>query len=138
MRGGRIASRRPAESLPGAVPTTGVTRRTGSTFSGPAGFSSSGITEPPRGAGARPIPDQDTAQKLLRDGIIGSLVPLTSAAKLTNTAVPVTEAMITLGSAILGADIAAAGRRLDTIGITATDASEARRQMDHIATGGIR
>ena len=91
-----------------------------------------------RGDGSRPIPDQDTSKKLLRDGIIGSLVPLVSAAKLTNTPVPVTEAMITLASAVLGADVAAAGRRLDTIGITATDTSEARRQMDAIATGGAR
>ncbi len=86
-----------------------------------------------RGEGSRVVPDQDTAKRLLRDGVIGSLVPLTSAAALTRTPVPVTEAMITLAGAVLGADVAAAGRRLDTIGITATDASEARRQMDAIA-----
>ncbi|MEL7117228.1 MAG: hypothetical protein AAGP08_16865, partial [Pseudomonadota bacterium] len=89
----------------------------------------------PRGAGARPVPDQIAAKQIIRDGIIGSLVPLMSAAKLTGTPVPVTEAMITLGSAVLGADVAAAGRRLDTIGITATEAAEARRQMDAIAMG---
>ncbi|KMW59321.1 NAD/NADP octopine/nopaline dehydrogenase [Candidatus Rhodobacter oscarellae] len=88
-----------------------------------------------RGEAARPVPDQESAKQALRDGVIGSLVPLVSAARLTGTKVPVTEAMITLASSVLGADVAAAGRRLDTIGITATDASEARRQMDKIAGG---
>ena len=89
-----------------------------------------------RGEGARAIPDQDASKHLLRDGVIGSLVPLTSAAKLTGTPVPVTQAMITLACSVLGADVAAAGRKLDMIGIIATDASEARKAMDAVATGG--
>lgn len=89
-----------------------------------------------RGDGARPVPDRETCRKLLRDGVIGSLVPLVSAARLTGIDVPVTQSMITLASAVLGADVAAAGRRLDTIGIAATDADGARRAMDAIATGG--
>ncbi len=89
-----------------------------------------------RGAGARPVPGPDGAKRLLRDGVIGSLVPLDSAAKLTGTDVPVTRSMITLASAVLGADVAAAGRRLDTIGIDATDADRARKAMDKVATGG--
>ncbi len=89
-----------------------------------------------RGAGARPVPEPDGARRLLRDGVIGSLVPLESAAKLTGIDVPVTRSMITLASAVLGADVAAAGRRLDTIGIDATDASCARKAMDKVATGG--
>jgi hypothetical protein len=72
---------------------------------------------------------------LLRDGIIGSLVPLLSAAKLTGVCVPVTESMVTLTSSILGADVAAAGRRLDTIGIVEGDIDSARRAMDAIAMG---
>jgi len=91
-----------------------------------------------RGDSARAIPDQNAAKALLRDGVIGSLVPLISAAQRTGTPVPVTQAMITLASGVLGADVAAAGRRLDTIGIIATEAAEARRQMDAIATGGTR
>ncbi|HID68019.1 MAG TPA: hypothetical protein EYP31_07135, partial [Roseibacterium sp.] len=65
-----------------------------------------------RGAGARPIPDKKAANILLRDGVIGSLVPLISAARLAGIDVPVTQSMVTLASSILGADVAAAGRRL--------------------------
>jgi hypothetical protein len=88
-----------------------------------------------KGDAIRPVPDQAEAKRLLRDGIIGSLVPLISAAQFTKTALPVTQSMITLASAVLGADVAAAGRRLDTIGITATDIDTARQAMDAIATG---
>ena len=91
-----------------------------------------------KGVGARRIPDTDGAKAALRDGVIGSLVPLCSAAALTGSDVPVTRAMITLASAVLGADLAAAGRRLDTIGITATDVATARQAMDAIALGGAR
>ena len=43
--------------------------------------------------------------------------------------------MITLASGVLGADVAAAGRRLDTIGIRTQDIETARQAMDAIATG---
>ena len=89
-----------------------------------------------RGDGARAIPNQEACKHLLRDGVIGSLVPLISAARMTGTELPATEAMITLACSVLGADVAAAGRKLDMIGITATDASAARKAMDAIATGG--
>jgi len=46
-----------------------------------------------------------------------------------------TQSMITLASTILGADVAAAGRKLSTIGIEASDIETARRAMDAIATG---
>lgn len=88
-----------------------------------------------RGDGARAQPSADIATHMLRDGVIGSLVPLASAAQLTGVPVPMTESMITLASAVLGADVAAAGRRLETIGITETDIDAARRVMDAIATG---
>jgi len=88
-----------------------------------------------KGDSRRAVPDRDRAKGVLRDGVIGSLVPLVSAAQITNTDVPVTRAMITLASAVLGADVAAAGRRLDTIGITAQDTDTARQAMDAIATG---
>ncbi|MGI9435509.1 MAG: hypothetical protein ACR2Q4_11890 [Geminicoccaceae bacterium] len=84
----------------------------------------------PKGEGSRPIPDPAAAASLLRDATIGSLVPLSSAAKVTGRAVPATEAMITLASSILGADIASAGRRLETIGIDADDIDDIRRIMD--------
>ena len=88
-----------------------------------------------RGQGSRTVPDRADAKILLRDGIVASLVPLLSAARLTETAVPVTQSMVTIGSSILGADVAAAGRRLDTIGIDASDIDSARRAMDAIAMG---
>jgi len=62
-------------------------------------------------------------------------VPLISAASLAGQEVPVTQSMVTLAATLLGADVAAAGRRLDTIGINAGDIDSARRAMDAIATG---
>lgn len=89
-----------------------------------------------KGAGARPVPAPDAARQMLRDGVIGSLVPLLSAARLVGIEVPATAAMVELASTVLGADVAGAGRRLDTIGIDAADVDTARRAMDRIATGG--
>lgn len=88
-----------------------------------------------RGDHSRPVPDQTQSQTLLRDGVIGSLVPLLSAARLTGIDVPMTQSMVTLASSILGADVAAAGRRLDTIGIVESDIDSARKAMDNIAMG---
>lgn len=88
-----------------------------------------------KGDGRRPVPDKATARAVLRDGIIGSLVPLVSAAEIAGIEVPVTTAMITIASSVLGADVAAAGRRLGTIGIETSDIDTARRAMDAIATG---
>ncbi|MBU2980638.1 hypothetical protein KO498_02310 [Lentibacter algarum] len=87
-----------------------------------------------KGAAARPLPTQ--IEQTLRDGVIGSLIPLISAAALTSTPVPVTQAIVTLAAAVLPADVASAGRRLETIGITATDIDTARKAMDTIAKGG--
>lgn len=89
----------------------------------------------PRGEGSRAVPSTEDASDILRDGVIGSLVPLLSAAKLTGTEVPMTQSMVTLVSSVLGVDVAAAGRRLDTIGITTTDIDTARKAMDNIAMG---
>ena len=88
-----------------------------------------------RGDASRPVPDQVQSQTLLRDGVIGSLVPLLSAARLTGLDVPMTQSMVTLAASILGADVAAAGRRLDTIGIVESDIDSARKAMDNIAMG---
>lgn len=88
-----------------------------------------------KGEAYRPIPDQTEARNLLRDGVIGSLVPLVSAAEIAGLPVPVTSSMITLAGGVLGADVAAAGRRLDTIGIRAQDIDKVRQAMDAIATG---
>ena len=88
-----------------------------------------------RGSGSRPVPDRQAARHLMRDGVLGSLVPLVSAARLAGQSVPLTESLITMTDRILGADVAAAGRRLETIGITAGDVDQARRIFDTIATG---
>ena len=89
-----------------------------------------------KGEGTRPLPDRDTARHMLRDGVIGSLVPLCSAAVLGGVAVPQTRAMIALTGAILDADIAASGRRLETMGITADTIDDARRTFDALTPGG--
>ena len=89
-----------------------------------------------KGAGSRPVPEQTRARQMLRDGVIGSLVPLASAAGLAGVAVPQTLAMITLTGAILDADVAAAGRRLETMGITAATIDDARRAFDMLTPGG--
>lgn len=88
-----------------------------------------------KGDGRRQIPTPDVAKALLRDGVVGSLVPLISAAELADIDVPLTRSMVTMASTILGADVASAGRRLDTIGIREIDIDAARATMDAIATG---
>jgi hypothetical protein len=80
--------------------------------------------------GARPVPDRAAAAQMLRDGVVGSLVPLASAAAVAGVPVPRTQALITLTETLLGADIAASGRRLETIGITSADVDGARRAFD--------
>ena len=87
------------------------------------------------GAGRRHIPSSEDSKALLRDGVVGSLVPLISAAELAGIDVPLTRSMVTMASTVLGADVASAGRRLDTIGICENDIDAARAMMDAIATG---
>lgn len=89
-----------------------------------------------RGQGARPVPDADAARMLMRDGVIGSLAPLASAADLAGIAVPQTHALMAMTGAILNADVAAAGRRLETMGITADGPDGLRRAMDALTPGG--
>lgn len=87
------------------------------------------------GDGSRPRPSHDHAKRILRDAAIGSLEPLASAGRAAGVPTPLTEAMIRLVSAALGADLAPAGRRLETIGVTTADVDDARRAMDAIARG---
>ena len=89
-----------------------------------------------KGEGARPVPDRETARAILRDGVIGSLVPLASAAAFTDVEVPQTKALMATVGAILDADVAAAGRRLETMGITARNLDDARRMFDALTAGG--
>ena len=87
------------------------------------------------GEGVRKVPSISEAKQLLRDGIIGSLVPLSSAAQIAGVKIPFTESLITIASGVLGADVASAGRRLDTVGIQSSDIEQVRRAMDSIAMG---
>ena len=91
----------------------------------------------PRGAGARPVPSKAQADEALRAGVIGSLIPLLSAAELTGRELPATRAMAEMAQIVLRRDLRGAGRRLDTIGVTAADVSTARRQFDEILNGGL-
>lgn len=86
------------------------------------------------GDGVRGVPDMGAAQAIIRDAVIGSLVPLTSAARLAGVDTPATDAMISLASALLGADLASAGRKLPAMGIDGVDLDTARRAME-TATG---
>ena len=56
-------------------------------------------------------------------------------ARVAGVDVPTTEAMITLASTVLGADVEPAGRKLDAIGVNAGNLDEARRILDGIAGG---
>ena len=87
------------------------------------------------GARARPLPDEAQAQAMIRCAVIGSLVPLTSAARLAGVAVPATQAMIQIARASLGGDLLNAGRRLEAIGIAAGNLDEARRTLEVRAKG---
>lgn len=89
----------------------------------------------PRGDGRRPVPDRQEARALIRCATVGSLAPLVSAARVCGVAVPATEAMVTLASAVLGADLDSAGRRLEAMGVTAAGIDDARRILDAIAKG---
>ena len=65
------------------------------------------------------------------------MIPLVSAAELTGREVPATRAAIEMAMTLLQRDLCGAGRRLGTIGVTATDVSDARRQFDQILNGGV-
>ena len=89
----------------------------------------------PSGDGARPVPEADLANNIVRDAVIGSLVPLTSAARLAGVATPAHDAMIGLASSALKADLSTAGRKLPAMGVDGTDPDSARRALDAAAGG---
>jgi len=89
------------------------------------------------GAGARPVPTQAQAIKLLRDIAIGSLVPLTEAARLAGIEVPLTRSMVQLCSTVLGSDVATSGRRMHSIGIDAHSFETAFDRLTALAKAGL-
>lgn len=80
-------------------------------------------------ADTRPVPDPDAATALVRQGVLGSLVPLASAGRLAGVATPATTALVETVSAILGADLASAGRTLEGIGFAGGDPDAVRRTV---------
>ena len=84
---------------------------------------------------ARPVPGPDESRSLVRCAVIGSMVPLVSAAEVAGVTVPVTRAMTTLAAAALGSDVAGAGRRLHLIGVDAANLDDARRTLGALARG---
>ncbi len=87
------------------------------------------------GEGSRPVPNHDEAVALVRCAVIGSLVPLVSAAAVADVEVPTTQAMISTACAVLGGDLLNAGRRLESIGLTAGNLDDARRALEAMAAG---
>ena len=83
-----------------------------------------------RGPGSRPVPERDGARHLLRDGVLGSLVPLVSAAQVAGLTVPRTQSLVSLTEVLLGADLAAGGRRLGELGIPTGSVDAARRSLE--------
>lgn len=88
-----------------------------------------------RGDGARPVPDMETARVMMRDGVIGSLAPLASAADSADVPVPQTKALMALVGGVLDADVAAAGRGLHTMGLSGSP-DDIRRALDALTPGG--
>lgn len=86
------------------------------------------------GAGVRSVPDTVQSHALLRSAVIGSLSPLCSAAAIAGIETPLTQSMIQLCSTLLDGDLQSAGRRLDTMGITASNIDDARRILDRITS----
>jgi len=86
--------------------------------------------------GSRSIPSAPEARSRLRCAVLGSLVPLVSAAEVAGVDVPATRAMIDLVTALVGGDLESAGRRLDRIGIAADSLGAVRRAVDQFGFGG--
>lgn len=87
-------------------------------------------------ADSRPVPSSAVAVAAVRQGVLGSLVPLTSAARLAAVPVPATDALIQMVSTMLGADMASAGRRLENLGFADAEPDDVRRAVG--VTGGTK
>ena len=84
---------------------------------------------------SRPIPVEEDADNLVRCAVSGSLMPLMSAARIAGVKTPVTQSVAALAEAALGGGLAAAGRRLESLGMDVCDIDDARRALDAIAEG---
>ena len=86
---------------------------------------------------SRLAPPADDADTLARCAVVGSLMPLVSAAETAAVETPASRAMADLAIAALGGGLIATGRRLQSIGITAGAIDDARRVIDEIAREGL-
>ncbi len=84
---------------------------------------------------SRAIPNLQQSREMLRCAVIASLLPLQSAAQLAGVAVPVTQAMTTLGSSLLDADLTAAGRWLESLGVASTSFDDCKRSLAELIDG---
>ena len=87
------------------------------------------------GSGSRKIPSQGQAVDLLHCAVVGSLVPLQSAAKLAGVTTPATDSIITLASASLKRKLETAGRKLENMGIDVGSTDITRRHLESVARG---
>lgn len=81
------------------------------------------------GPGVRGVPDAVAAKKLLRDAVLGSLLPLVSMADAAGLRVPVTEAVIEMAQQALGVELRATGRSLLMTGFAGMVPGEIRARM---------
>ena len=89
------------------------------------------------GESARPVPGAAEADTLARCAVVGSLLPLLSAAEAAQIETPASRSMAALAVASLGGALHATGRRLSSIGVDAGTIEEARRTLDSIAREGL-
>ena len=82
------------------------------------------------GDGSRPIPDGPAADVLLRCAVVGSAIPLLSAASLAGVETPATAASIDLAKAAFGTEVGTVGRYLHSVGIMSTNLETARRRLE--------
>ncbi len=80
-------------------------------------------------------PEVEDVAAVLRSAVAGSLIPLQSAGQLVDVSTPVTDSLITVAGALLGSDVSASGRRLETMGIRADNADEARKVLESLVLG---
>ncbi|MGI8517871.1 MAG: hypothetical protein ACR2ME_05960, partial [Acidimicrobiia bacterium] len=87
------------------------------------------------GERVRAVPSEDAAAALVRNGVLGSLEPLISAAEAAGVSAPVTQSVIAVAEAAMGADLSAP--TLDRIGLGGRDANEVRALLmtDAISLG---
>lgn len=77
----------------------------------------------------RRVPGPAGAEAAVREGVLGSLVPLISAARLAGVPVPTTQSVVQTAAAALGADLASAGRTLEGIGFARAGTEAVRRAV---------